>query len=135
MDAIERACGRSIPLTTLFTDSTIEQLAQVLRRGAQGSGAPLVALNPGGARPPFFFLHGDFTGGGFYTRQLARALGPDQPFYAVHPHGLGDAQVPESIEAMAADGVRALRIVRPKGPYFLGGIAMEPSSPWRSPSS
>ena len=121
MDAIERACGHAIPLTTLFTDSTIEQLARVVRRGACESGAPLVALNPGGVRPPFFFLHGDFSGGGFYTRQLARALGPDQPFYAVHPHGLGDTRVPESIEAMAADRIRALRMVRPKGPYFLGG--------------
>jgi amino acid adenylation domain-containing protein len=121
VDAVERTCGYALPLTTLFTDSTIEQLAQVLRRGALGRSAPVVALNAAGTRPPFFFLHGDFTGGGFYAWQLARALGPDQPVYAVHPHGLGDSAVPESIEAMAADRIAALQIMRPEGPYFLGG--------------
>jgi hypothetical protein len=29
--------------------------------------------------------------------------GHDQPFYAVHPHGLIDPAIPDSIEAMAAE--------------------------------
>ena len=67
------------------------------------------------------FLHGDFTGGGFYSRALAHALGPDQPVLIVHPHGLVDATIPETIEAMAADRIVALRALRPHGPYVLGG--------------
>lgn len=121
MDAVERACGCSVPLTTLFTTSTIEHLAQSLRGTTRHSKQPVVALNAAGTRPPFFFLHGDFSGGGFYSRELARALGPDQPFYAVHPHGLDDPDVPVSIQAMAADRVRSLRALRPNGPYALGG--------------
>jgi thioesterase domain-containing protein len=68
-----------------------------------------------------FFLHGDFSGGGFYCHALARELGSDQPFYAVHPHGLGGSSIPDSIEAMAADLLPVVRSARPSGPYFLGG--------------
>src|SRR5690606_811941 len=74
-----------------------------------------------GRRPPFVFLHGDFTAGGFYSRAIAMALGDDQPVLIVHPHGLVDEAVPDTIEAMAADRIRALRALRPRGPYLLGG--------------
>jgi thioesterase domain-containing protein/acyl carrier protein len=121
MDAVERACGRSVPLTTLFRSATIAELARALSGVAKVARDPVTVVNAAGSRPPFFFLHGDFTGGGFYSRELARALGPDQPFYAVHPHGLIDPDVPDSIEAMAADRLRAMRHVRPRGPYALGG--------------
>jgi len=121
IDAVERASGRRVPLAVLFESPTIEHLAQALRDEVVASEPPLVALSSSGARPPFFFLHGDFSGGGFFSRALAEALGPEQPFYAVHPHGLVDADVPESIEAMAAERLAALRAARPRGPYVLGG--------------
>src|SRR5262249_55125113 len=65
--------------------------------------------------------HGDFSGGGFYSHGLARSLGADQPFYAVHPHGLDGSPLPDSIEAMARERLAALREARPHGPYFLAG--------------
>jgi amino acid adenylation domain-containing protein len=120
-EAVERVSGRPVPLTTLFEASTIERLADVLRSDECRPGPPVVALNAGGPRPPLFFLHGDIAGGGFYSRALARALGPEQPVYAVHPHGLSGEPVPASIEAMAEDRLRALRAARPEGPYLLGG--------------
>ena len=121
MDAVERACGRTVPLMTLFTESTIEHLADAIRRGGTPSPTPVVAVQEGGTRPPLFFLHGDFTGGGFYCHGLARELGADQPFYAVHPHGLDGSAVPDSIEAMAAELLREVRRVCPEGPFVLGG--------------
>jgi hypothetical protein len=39
----------------------------------------------------------------------------------VHPHGLIDPAIPDSIEAMAAERLPAVRAVRPRGPYVLGG--------------
>jgi Thioesterase domain len=60
-------------------------------------------------------------GGGFYSRQLSRAIGIEQPFYVVHPHGIDGSQVPETIEGMAADRTRSVRLARPRGPYVLGG--------------
>ena len=120
-EAVERVSGRPVPLTTLFQASTIERLAEVLRSDECRPGQSVVALNARGPRPPLFFLHGDIAGGGFYSRALARALGPEQPVYAVHPHGLAGEPVPVSIEAMAEDRLRALRAARPEGPYLLGG--------------
>ncbi|HTS21513.1 MAG TPA: amino acid adenylation domain-containing protein [Casimicrobiaceae bacterium] len=120
MDEVERTCGVAVPLTTLFTESTIAHLAGALR-GQVASGSPVVAVRTEGARPPLFFLHGDFSGGGFYCHALARELGAEQPFFAVHPHGLGGSAVPESIEAMAGELIEALRRARPHGPYLVGG--------------
>ncbi len=121
VDEIERESGIAIPLAALFADDTIAGLAQVLREGAAGLDAPIVAINDEGALPPFVFLHGDLSGGGFYSRSLAHALGPDQPVLVVHPHGLDAAPIPDTIEAMAADRIKALRVRRPHGPYLLGG--------------
>ena len=47
--------------------------------------------------------------------------GPDQPTLIVHPHGLAGDAVPPTIEAMAADRLRAVRAMRPAGPYVIGG--------------
>ena len=121
IDAVERACGVKIPLTMLFTQPTIADLAAAIRSRTAAFAASITALNTAGSSPPLFFLHGDFSGGGFYCIPLSRALGDEQPFYAVHPHGLDGHEVPESIEAMAAERLHALRRMRPTGPYFLGG--------------
>jgi amino acid adenylation domain-containing protein len=121
VDAIERETGIAIPLTAMFADDTIAGLATALREGAPNAGAPILSFNERGSRPPFVFLHGDFTGGGFYSRALVQALGPDQPVLLVHPHGLVGDSVPDTIEAMAADRVAALRRLRPHGPYVVGG--------------
>jgi thioesterase domain-containing protein len=74
-----------------------------------------------GTRPPFFYLHGDPEGAGLHCRKLADALDREQPFYAVHPHALVDREIPTSVEAMAADYVRAIRAIQPGGPYRVGG--------------
>jgi amino acid adenylation domain-containing protein len=121
MDAVSRVCGCNVPVTALFTESTVERLAKALKGSSALSRSPVVALNPAGRRPPLLFLHGDYHGGGLYSHALAKALGPDQPFYAVHPHGIDNTEVPASIEEMAADRVRCVRQVRAQGPYILGG--------------
>jgi amino acid adenylation domain-containing protein len=120
-DQIERETGVAVPLAALFADDTIAGLARALRQSPAELTAPVIALNAEGARPPLAFLHGDLSGGGFYSRALARALGPGQPVLVVQPHGLDSAAIPETIEAMAAERIAALRALRPRGPYLLGG--------------
>ena len=121
MDQIEKASGIALPLAALFADDTIAGLAERLRRRVENDDSPLVVLHPDGTRPPLVLLHGDLTGGGFYSRTLARHLGPDQPMVVVHPHTLLAGAIPPTIAAMAEDRLRALRNVRPHGPYILAG--------------
>ncbi|MCP4656947.1 MAG: AMP-binding protein, partial [bacterium] len=121
---IRRHFGRDLPLTVLFQNSTVERLAGILRQqpGEMRRGA-LVAIQPQGSRPPFFCVHpvgGDVVCYG----ELARRLGPDQPFYGLQvPDREGELFL-TSIEEMAEHYVEALREVEPQGPYRLGGWSM-----------
>ena len=119
---IERVVGRRLPLAALYRGATIRDLAAaLLKQEAPALRAPLMAVQPAGERTPFFFLHGDYNGGGFYCLTLARLLGPDQPFYVLHPHGIDGCPVERSIGGMARDHLATLRAFRPQGPYLLGG--------------
>jgi thioesterase domain-containing protein len=126
---VEQACGRRIPASLQSGEATIEQLARALIeaeavvRPARDRSFFARNLEPGTGESaaPFFFLHGDFNGGGLYCLKLAGYLGRDQPFYALAPHGLDDRPVPETIEAMAASHLETMRRLQPAGPYRLGG--------------
>ncbi|MCC6554360.1 MAG: polyketide synthase, partial [Polyangiaceae bacterium] len=83
----------------------------------------LVPLQPSGARPPFFFVH-PAAGVVFPYVELARRLGPDQPFYGLQAAGLDGESPPDmTISAMARRYVGALRSAAPRGPYYLGGFS------------
>ena len=84
----------------------------------------LLRVNDTGTRTPFFYLHGDLSGGGFYSLKLSRALGPEQPFYVLPPRDLRLERSVSSIEEMAAAHLNALRAVRPNGPYVIGGFCI-----------
>ncbi len=121
-DAIERTFGRRLPLATIFEASTVRRLAMALREdGWELPRGSLVALTQTGTRPPLFFVSaGDGNSVGFGA--LARRLGPDQPFFVLQQRGInGGAPLHVSVKAMAAHYIRAIRRVRPHGPYLLGG--------------
>src|SRR5206468_12483430 len=82
---------------------------------------PLVVVQAGGSRRPFFFLHGQWRGGALYSLELSRYLGPDQPFYLLEPYKFESLAVPPTLEAIAAAHIESLRSVQPEGPYLLGG--------------
>ncbi|MDQ3255227.1 MAG: amino acid adenylation domain-containing protein [Acidobacteriota bacterium] len=122
MDRIEQEGGKKLPLATLFAEATVEHLAGVFsQRVAEDASPSLVQVQLGNSQRPFFFLHGDYTGGGFYCLNLARHLGADQPFYVLQPHGIDGQPIPSTIEAMATDHLKTLRTFQPEGPYLLGG--------------
>ncbi|HKZ08709.1 MAG TPA: AMP-binding protein [Methylomirabilota bacterium] len=118
---LERACGRALSPSALLEGSTVGAVAAALARDTAAHVTPLLALRPAGRRIPFFYLHGDYNGGGLYCQGLARGLDPDRPFYVLTPHGLDGRPVPETIEEMAAERLAVLRSARPRGPYSLGG--------------
>jgi thioesterase domain-containing protein len=118
----EQLTGQKLPLAILLRSPTVERLAEVLRNeGWASCWSSLVPIQPNGSNPPLFFVHAH--GGnvvGYYD--LARLLGPDQPFFGLQAQGL-DGQSPgfQRLEDMAAHYVREIRTVQPQGPYYLGG--------------
>lgn len=120
--AVEQRLGVHLPVAILFRAPTIAQLAVELAVGLSDEGwSSVVPIQVGGARPPFFCVHGFAGGVGGYAA-LAQALGYDQPFYGLQAAGV-DGRLPSdgTIEAMAARYVADVRRVQPVGPYHVGG--------------
>jgi amino acid adenylation domain-containing protein len=129
MADLESTFGIKLPLNTLFQGNTIEYLASLVRqqRDASATWQTLVQFYPSSRnmeRLPFFCVHPS-SGDTFAYADLARCIGPDQPFYAFQSRGLDGKQEPlESIEAMAGYYISLLRSVQPRGPYLIGGWSM-----------
>lgn len=114
--------GTEISAEILLSGATIEQLAAALLIENSAIGRPrVVEVQKGTPEGRFFYLHGDFNGGGFYCVNLARHLGREQGFYTLPPHGLAGPLVPPTIGEMANDQLKALVEFQPHGPYRLGG--------------
>jgi pimeloyl-ACP methyl ester carboxylesterase/acyl carrier protein len=117
---VERLLGHRMPLASIFQAPTVESLTRMLRDADWlPAWTSLVPLQPHGAKPSLFFVHG--WGGDVFTFvNLARMLGPDQPVYGLQAVGL-DGRQPRhtSVEAMARHYVEEIRSFQPNGPYYL----------------
>jgi thioesterase domain-containing protein len=125
MAGIRGSLGRTLPVVSLFQAPTVEGLANLLRRQRQPAPwSPLVPIERRGTRRPFFCVH-PVGGNVLAYAELARRLGPDQPFYGLQARGLEEELKPcQTIEEMAALYLSAVRAVQPSGPYRLGGWSM-----------
>jgi thioesterase domain-containing protein/acyl carrier protein len=131
-----------LPLSTLFEAPTVAQCAAVVRERVGGDEpvaadaapplaaagqphrfSPLVIIQRGGSRLPFFCVHG--AGGNTLNfRDLAVQMGRDQPFYGLQAHGVDGVERPlGSVEEMAASYLAEVRTVQAGGPYLLGGYS------------
>lgn len=123
--SIEREFGQRLSLATLLAAPTVAQLATLLREtGPARPAGALVAIESRGNRRPLFCVHG--IGGNVLNYvDLARELGPEQPFYGLQALGL-DGRTPllRTIDEMARQYLAALREVQPHGPYRLAGGCM-----------
>ncbi len=117
--------GRDVSLTTFFQHPTVAEVARALQFSASAEPAlPLVALQPQGTQRALFFAHPG-SGGVVCYAELARRLGPDQPFYGFQAPGFDGADAPlNSIQALATHYITAMRVLQPAGPYRLGGWSM-----------
>ena len=122
MARIEKQFGRRLPLGTIFQGDTVADLAARLQEPSLTQSSPLVLLERGGKRTPFFFVH-PVGGTILQYRALARKLGGERPFYALQsPAFEGNPLSPDiTIEALARTYLDAVRTASPKGPYLLGG--------------
>lgn len=135
---VERAFGQAVPLATILRGPTIEEMAALLRKANASAASALVPFqsaaagsngsnngsNHGSARPAFFCVPGA-GGNPIYLSNLARALGPGQPFYGLEGAGFNGDRAPHTtVEEMAAYYIDAIRAVQPEGPYHLGGHSL-----------
>jgi amino acid adenylation domain-containing protein len=120
--SIERLTGRRLPLTALFEAPTIAGLAeQIAIGGTSPRWTSLVAMQPNGPRPAFFYVS-PYLITILSFSHLARYLRPDQPLYVLQPQGMEkDLPVHHRVEDMAAHYIAEMRLVQPCGPYRLGG--------------
>jgi amino acid adenylation domain-containing protein len=120
--------GTEVDLRTLYSASSVEDLARVIReRGGDHPGdpaapwSPLVPLRQRGSLPPLFLVHPS-GGSVFCYSALAQRLDPDQPAYGLEAAGLdGDRPPLTELPAMASSYVEAIRELQPSGPYHLAG--------------
>ncbi len=106
--------GQRIPETWLLGERTIEALAAALQAPRAG---PLVCLAPGGSRPPLYAVPGHegvLTG----LANLARELGPEQPFRAFDINRLEA----EDIDALAGRCAELMLETDKRGAYRLLGV-------------
>jgi thioesterase domain-containing protein/acyl carrier protein len=120
---LEQVYGRHLPLATLFQAPTIAELASVLSREQwMPPWQSLVAIQPSGTAIPIFMVSG-VGGNVLIFAQLARLLGPNQPFYGLQARGLDGKEAPFiSVPEMARHYIAEIRALRPQGPYVLVGI-------------
>jgi nonribosomal peptide synthetase DhbF len=125
---IRATLGVKVPVAELFVHSTVAALAERLDAGAPAGAAAggsalevLLPLRTAGRRPPLFCVHPLF-GLAWPYAGLARHLEEDRPLYGLQARGLaGPAELPPTLDAMAADYVHQVRGVQPHGPYHLLG--------------
>jgi aspartate racemase len=124
MGLVGREFGKSLLLTDLLQAPTIEELVGLVRLETPSDArSAVIALQPMGSKPPFFFVHG-LGGSVLRFRDLARRMVPDQPFFGIQAQGLDGTQpCLERVDDMADVYLEHLRSAQPEGPYYLGGYS------------
>jgi amino acid adenylation domain-containing protein len=126
---VRETLGLEIPLTQVFRNLSPAGLAQWLRLHAARDGFHLpprlpdcvLALQPGGARRPFFCVAPAGGSPACYLA-LSRELAPERPFLGLQSPGLLDDRPPlADVATIAAFHVEQVRRVQPIGPYLIGG--------------
>jgi amino acid adenylation domain-containing protein len=122
---MEKEFGKKLILTDLLQAPTVEKLvAFVGLESPSTARSSVIALQPLGSKPAFFFVHG-MGGTVLRFRDLARHMAPDQPFFGIQAPGLDGAQpCLHSVEEMAEVYLEDLRSAQPEGPYYLGGYSL-----------
>lgn len=114
--------GRDLPLRMIFEAPTIREFAALLEQQQAASTLPnlLVPIKPQGSLTPLVCVHAIAGTVGCYS-ELARALDPAQPLYALQAPGIDGGATYARVEAIAQDYCQALRQLQPQGPYRLAG--------------
>jgi amino acid adenylation domain-containing protein len=127
MVEIDKALGIALPVSTLLTEATIEQLARWIESGrrADSQAAPVVCLRKGDESRPAVFLIHDGDGESMPYRNLALALDPGHSVYGIHPkatrhHPMLHTRLADMVDYY----IEQIRGIQSTGPYLLGGLCI-----------
>jgi amino acid adenylation domain-containing protein len=124
MIEIERTFEKTLPMSTLLTHPTVEDLAALIEGKGRDQNAPILLKSASNARPPVFLIH-DGDGEVLLYRNLALRLHRDHAVYGIGPHSRGEFPMLHSRMSDVVDHYTAqIRTVQPHGPYLLGGLCI-----------
>lgn len=118
---MQQKTGCTLPLASLFQAPNVRQFAVLLSQDQPISRwSSLVPIQSSGAKIPLFF-HGGSADALTWAR-FSYLLGTERPFYALQRPDLNGSEVIHTtVEELATDCIKEMRMVQPKGPYLVGG--------------
>jgi phthiocerol/phenolphthiocerol synthesis type-I polyketide synthase E len=140
IDRMKKTLGFSPSIPVFAQNSTVGKLGAVADQQGLDLGEPepaqkevpvetresaseLLTFRANGSRPPLFYLHGDFSGGGLYSGQISKRLSDDQPFHILPPYRSGKERL-ITVEEMVEHHLPIILAHTPHGPYLLGGYCI-----------
>ncbi|WP_339245610.1 non-ribosomal peptide synthetase DhbF [Bacillus sp. FSL R5-0523] len=125
MSRIREALGVELSIGNLFEAPTVAGLAERLEMGSSQSALDvLLPLRTSGDKPPLFCVH-PAGGLSWCYAGLMTNIGTDYPIYGLQARGIGKREeLPKTLDDMAADYIKQIRTVQPKGPYHLLGWSL-----------
>ena len=77
----------------------------------------LMPVRTSGSKPPLFCIHGE-------PLKMAQAIDAERPLYGIYFAYDPNFTPPETMQKLAAMYLRELRLVQPRGPYYLVGFCV-----------
>ena len=120
---LERAFGVELPVTLINEAPGFGELCAALKERRTTRYVPLVLLKEGAAAPPVYFIHG-LGGNVAELFPVARRMTYPGAVFGVQARGMRRQETPHlTVEAMAAEYLRAIKARQPQGPYCLCGYS------------
>ena len=120
---LESSLGLELPITLINEAPSFGKLCAVLNRRRTTPYVPLVLLKPGAGAPTVHFVHG-LGGNVAELFPLARSMSYSGPVFGIQARGLRAQEPPHlTVEAMAAEYLKAIRARQSQGPYRVCGYS------------
>ena len=120
---IEEKLNHSFPIPEFINALTVEKIASIIQsRDRVDSFNYLVDLKTNGSLPPLFCVPPSASTA-IRFEKMVNHIGVDQPVYGFEYAGMDGKSEPFStVKMMAQSFIKEMRVVQPKGPYYLAGL-------------